>query len=1030
MEADSKIKLDSRSVWESLKDKLGDELDENSTQEALTLLKENLFLPRGFCLDVRHPKQLLEQLENRYSEKECIEILRHVFHIMQFHVDSGRQNFIEVIVEYEKQLPGDRMTLIGRDEQIQDVMKSLVENKCKGILLYGLGGMGKTTLAEEICYRLKHDYNYGLIKIDMKGKESLVDLSQGILIAQNQLWGGIGDRLNAEEFSTTSTKSSVLKLQVLQSLGNFSNDFVLLLDNLDDLQREVGENLTSYLRDLFSEISELGDQCKLRMIMTTRLKFHTAILKTGGNIHQRYDEIYWREEELKGLSQEDGQKLAMKSASPRLLTFKESSNVAESCRGCPLAICIMSRLIRQQWEYPVSDAISSIKWELSDVVLCCIEKSFEYLSQEIKEQFIQLSVFNLCPFNVQNVTAIWSDGTFQESIARAEMTLLQLKYRHMVECRGPCDPDNQGLLTKGHENIVTYSLHPLVFNSVSTLLKDSTHFVDCINLAESRFLELYLNKLLEFEEGLGCQQNHAFQISVLDKIHLQSVFSLSSASTVLSPCDVKLLYSLEIKTCKRLAMFARSINRPEDAQEVFQRLAKTSKELGNSHSFFFWSVQQAEACLDCDMIMKAEDILRGLAVEEYCKKDGKVDVYRLFTAAEFHCVQGMLFNKKKNYSQALKEFDRSSELYKTCEPDEAFTVYHAAAINAKGNVYFKLEDFSSALKCHQTSYELIDSKIGGGFHEHKSIYLHNIGSIHHAIALKNWNRNKEEANALLGKALEKYDECIEQDLHYKQTSDPYHADRLRIRSDIYLRLKRFPEAIADAKKALKIQQYVHDTEHRSITVSRYQLARCYMKKAKENRSIGLKEEAEIDQNECWLIFVQIQDAIKKGGLSRMDQQYPNIRKDHLKLVKRYRSRQEQWKIERFYARFEDKGRLGESITSSRDSRFSSSMSSVSGAGSEDSVHFGRQDSGISEYSCSGGSQTSLDGMHSISSFQSMSLEYGPSIEEEVLMDDDYTNDEIQSPPEVVRPDEMSAAAIEEKARKRKLSDLKEYQIDD
>ncbi|KAL3881345.1 hypothetical protein ACJMK2_027797 [Sinanodonta woodiana] len=1001
MEADNTIEMDSRSVWEKLKDKLGDELDENYTQEALTLLQDNLFLPRSVVMDTRHPKELLEHLENSYSEKECLEILRHVFFIMQFHVDSGRRNFTEVIGEFEKQLPVYHMTLTGRDEQIQDMMKCFLENKYKGIWLYGQGGMGKTTLAEEICYRLKHDYNYGLIKIDVKGKESLVDLSQAILIGQNQLWGDFGDRPNAEESSARSTKLSILKLQVLQSLCNFSHDFVLLLDNLDGLQ-EVGENLTSYFKDLFSGISELGDQCKLRLIITSRLKCHNAVLKTRENVHQGSSEIYWYEEELKGLSQEDGQKLAMKSASPRYLTVEESCQVAESCQGCPLAICIMSKLIRHQWEYPVLDVISSVKWELSNLVSSCIEKSFDFLSQEIKEKFIQLSVFNLCPFNINNVTAIWWDDTFQESIARAEMLLLHLKYRHMVECRGPCDPSNQGLLTKGNENIVTYSLHPLVFNSVSTLLKDSEHFVDCINLAESRFLELYLNRLLEFEESLGCQPNHALQISVSDKIHLQSVFSLSSASTVFSPFDVKMLYSLEIKTCKRLAMFARSINKPEDTREIFQRLGKTSNELGNSDASFFWRVQEAEACLDCDMILKAEDILRGLQVADFCKRDGKVDVYRLFTAADFHYVQGMLCNKKKHYSQALKEFDRSLELFKTCEPDEAFIVYRAAAINAKGNVHFKLEDYSSALECHKTSYDLIESRIGGCFHEHKSIYLHNIGSIYHALALKDWHRSNEEAKTLLEKALEKYDKCIEQDLHHKQTADPCHADRLRIRSDIYLKLKRFPEAITDAEKALKIQQYVHDTEHPSITISRYQLARCYMKRAKENRSIGLKEEAEADQNKCWMMFVHIQDAITKGGLSRMDQQYPNIRKDHLKLVKRYRSRQEQWKIERFYSRFEDRGRFGESITSSRDSRFSSSMSSVSVADSEDSVHFGRQDSGISEYSCSGSSQTSMDGIHSISSFQSASLEYGPSIEEEV-MDDEYTDDEIQSPPEPGRP---------------------------
>ncbi|KAK3577419.1 hypothetical protein CHS0354_032265 [Potamilus streckersoni] len=835
MEAERETTFDYRSAWDKLKDKLEDELDDYHTLKAMTLMKDK-FHQVNVVLD--SPSKLLECLENNYTQKECFEILRNVFQNIELHAVSERRNLVEIIDEYENQLPRDCMDLIGREEQIQDIMKSFVENKYKGIWLCGLGGMGKTMLAQEICYRLQNNYNYRFINVDMKGKESLVDLSHEILIAQNLMWGESGQRPNEEESSARSSKAFILKLQVLQSLRNFNNESILLIDNMDDMQSEEGENLTSYLIELLLEISKLGDLCKLRVIITARHKFINSVLENGQNINDRYWKIHWSEIELNGLSQEDGQKLAMKSALPRRLSVEESYQVAKACGGCPLGICILSRYIRQRWRYPVADLISSVEGRLSDIVPCCIEKSFDDLPQETKEQFIQLSVFSTCPFNVQSTAAIWFNDTSQQSIAKAEMGLLQLKYRHMVECARPCDAGTQGLLTDTEE-IITYALHPLVFSSISNLLGNNIYFENSLNMAKCRFLELYLSKLLSVEESIERERKHAIQIITSDKIHLRNIFLWNSTLPFSATSNLKLIHSLGITTSKMLTTFAKLTNKPEETLKVFKTLTEKSKELGSKDAYFFWSVQQAEACLDCDMVEEAQDILQLLHNDDqdYCKA-GKVDVYGLFTAAEFHYVQGMLYNKNKHYSQSLTEFQKSLELYKTCKPDEAFAVYHAAAINAKGNVHFKLEDYYSALRCHQTAYELINIRFGGDFHEHKSIYLHNIGSIHHVLALKDWKRSKEEAKIRLQQALETYNKCIDQDFLYKQTSDPYHADRCRIRSDIYLRLKRFEEAIDDAKRALRIQKDLHDKEHPSITISRYQLARCYMKRASYNRTKG------------------------------------------------------------------------------------------------------------------------------------------------------------------------------------------------
>ncbi|KAL3881343.1 hypothetical protein ACJMK2_027795 [Sinanodonta woodiana] len=993
METDMEKAYDYRSTWEKLKDKLEDELDDYQTLEARTLMNDKL--DRESVADC--PSKLLECLENNYTLNECFKILRDVFEKMKVHVVSDGRNLVEIIDEYRNQLRlGDCMDLIGREEQVLDIMKNFVENNCKGIWLCGMGGMGKTMLAQEVCCRLRHNFNYIVVNIDMKGKDSLVDLSREILLKQNLLWGESGQRLNREDSSARSSNAFILKSQVLESLQTFSNDSVLLIDNMDDVQSEEGEELTLYLIDLLSKISELGDECKLQVLITARHKFINTMLENGQKLNDRYCENHWREIELNGLSPEAGQKLAMTSDLPwhRRLSVEESYQVAKACGGCPLGICILSRYIQQPRSRTVADVISSVEGRLSDIVPCCIEKSFEELPEETKEQFIQLSVFNTCPFNVQSTAAIWFNDTSQQSIAKAEMGLKQLQYRHMVQCVRPCNPCAQGLLTDSEKDISTYALHPLVFSSISILLGNNIiHLGNSLNKAKARFLDLYLSKLLSIEESLERERYQAFQIVASDKVHLRNIFQWNNALPFSISSNLKLIHSLGITTSKLLTTFAKIINKPKKTLQVFKNLTETSKILGDKDACFFWSVQQAEACLDCDEIKNAEEILQRLHIDDqyYCNEESTTDVYGLFSAAEFHYVQGMLCNKNKQYSQSLSEFQKSLELFRKCKPDKAFTVYEAAAINAKGNVHFKLEEYSNALECHERAYELIDRKFGGDFHEHKSIYLHNIGSIQHVLALKDWDRNKEDAKHLLEKALEKYDTCINQDYDYKQTSDPYHADRRRIRSDIYLRLKRFDEAFEDAERALKIQKQLHDKEHPSITISRYQLARCYMKRAKENKKNGHRAQAYRDQTKCWNCFVQIQDDIAKGGLSRVDQQYFNIRNDHLKLVKRYSSgRLDHDKLKRFYARFEAKGKLGRSLSSSSESDNSNNPSSDEGL--DDSVPVGRQDSGIGD-SLAGSSIDSIP-----SSLHSMSLEYTPSIEE-VFMDDDNMGSGNQSLPE-------------------------------
>ena len=115
----------------------------------------------------------------------------------------------------------------GREELFEEIRRKMHDDQLKGykhrIALYGLGGVGKTQISLEYCFRYKDDYDYvfWLSAVDQARLLSSFREIADILIEH-------GERISGE----TTDEISRAVLRLLES----KNKWLLIFDNLDDIR--------------------------------------------------------------------------------------------------------------------------------------------------------------------------------------------------------------------------------------------------------------------------------------------------------------------------------------------------------------------------------------------------------------------------------------------------------------------------------------------------------------------------------------------------------------------------------------------------------------------------------------------------------------------------------------------------------------------------------------------------------------------------------------------------------------------------
>ncbi|XP_077242076.1 putative disease resistance protein At4g27220 [Tasmannia lanceolata] len=320
-------------------------------------VKENKRCFKGWCPDLGYHYSLGKQAKKKMADVD--DLLK-------------RGNFNRVSIprppSLESMPVGEFEAFESAKSVMDQVKKALKDERINIIGVYGMGGVGKTTLVEHIAKQSK--------------SEKLYDVVVKVTVSQNQDLKRIQGEL--EEKLGMQLKEENVEARASRLLDRLKQEKRMLLI-LDDLWDRL---------DLTKAGIPFGDSHKgCQIIMTTRDKYVCIAMNCQEMI------------EVQLLSEEDSWDLFKEKAGNVVETDDEvqslARNVAKECKGLPLAIVTVASALKGKgssvWSNALQELRRSSPKNIKDVdkkVYSSLELSYNYIeSEEAKLCFLFCCVF-------------------------------------------------------------------------------------------------------------------------------------------------------------------------------------------------------------------------------------------------------------------------------------------------------------------------------------------------------------------------------------------------------------------------------------------------------------------------------------------------------------------------------------------------------------------------------------------------------------------------------------------------------------
>ncbi|XP_043687953.1 disease resistance protein At4g27190-like [Telopea speciosissima] len=283
-------------------------------------------------------------------------------------IDEVKELLIEgptfVTVSDPSLLPPGPESMQTLDFQVYDsttsamdkITKALNDENIKMVGVYGIGGVGKTTLMRELAKKLKKDGHFDQVVMVTVSQEPVFKKIQGE-IAEN-----LGLLLTEESLDVRARR-------LIERLRKEKRILIVL----DDLWKPV---------DLLREVGiPCGNNCKV--VLTTRQLEVCSQMETQINV------------EVKVLSEGDAWILFKWASGDRIengnTLHAAAKDIVRECRGLPIAIITIGRALRRKDRYVWEDAGSQLKKSSSsppdiegvnEKVFHSIKLSYDFLASE------------------------------------------------------------------------------------------------------------------------------------------------------------------------------------------------------------------------------------------------------------------------------------------------------------------------------------------------------------------------------------------------------------------------------------------------------------------------------------------------------------------------------------------------------------------------------------------------------------------------------------------------------------------------
>ncbi|KAL6132253.1 hypothetical protein ACLB2K_070624 [Fragaria x ananassa] len=261
---------------------------------------------------------------------------------------------------------GSSEKLFGMDTKLEeiDVLLDKEANDVRFIGIWGMGGLGKTTLARLVYEKISHQFEICIFLADVRE----VSATHGLVYLQKQILSQILKEENVQVWNVYSGITMIKRC--------FCNKAVLLVlddvDQLEQLEKLVGE------RDWFGSRS--------RIIITTRDRH---VLVTHG-VEKPY--------ELKTLNENEALELfswkAFRKYEPDIDYAEQSKSFVRYAGGLPLALKILGSFLYQRSPDAWNSALQKLQQTPDRRVFEILKTSFDGLDEMEKKIFLDIACFH------------------------------------------------------------------------------------------------------------------------------------------------------------------------------------------------------------------------------------------------------------------------------------------------------------------------------------------------------------------------------------------------------------------------------------------------------------------------------------------------------------------------------------------------------------------------------------------------------------------------------------------------------------
>nr|AFP55568.1 TIR-NBS-LRR [Rosa rugosa] len=301
---------------------------------------------------------------------------------------------------------GSLEKLFGMDTKWEeiDVLLDKKANDVRFIGIWGMGGMGKTTLARLVYQKISHQFEVCIFLANVRE----VSATHGLVCLQNQILSQILKEGNDQVWDVYSGITMIKRC--------FRNKAVLLvLDDVD--QSEQLEHLAGE-KDCFG--------LRSRIIITTRDR-HVLVTH---DIEKPY--------ELKRLGEDEALQLfswkAFRKHEPEEDYAEQSKSFVRYAGGLPLALKILGSFLYKRSLDSWSSAFQKLKQTPNPTVFEILKISFDGLDEMEKKTFLDIACFRRLYDNESMIEQVYSSG-FCSRIAievLVEKSLLAISFGNHV----------------------------------------------------------------------------------------------------------------------------------------------------------------------------------------------------------------------------------------------------------------------------------------------------------------------------------------------------------------------------------------------------------------------------------------------------------------------------------------------------------------------------------------------------------------------------------------------------------------------